>query len=142
MKLKTKLLIFFIILIPLIIGGCSGTRAVIQDRNGLETEVTNFELGHGKKMEVFDGLAFRQISLNEIGRLRIYPGDIKIKDGIIYYGVTMELMDDTKITSYSLPDGIISKAYIRIDDHITAKTQAGTYQIDLKDTRSIVFLIF
>jgi len=120
--------------------GCSHTKAVIFDANGLEKEVVDVTTSRGKSIEVLDGLAFRTIPLKRINDLNISSRETKSHDGELYYLAEIWLTDGSKVQTYLLPDGRRSGAYVNVNTLLLAKTPNGAYQIQIKDVKKVQFV--
>ncbi len=120
--------------------GYGNLRAVIQDSNGLETEITRVRLVRGNTLCILDGQSERIIPFQKIGRIKITPDAIITHNGVIFYEVQIELLDGTSIMPYILPDGSKSAAYMAIENSILGQTAAGAFRLDFKNIKSIIFV--
>ncbi|MFH1760505.1 MAG: hypothetical protein ABIA63_05325 [bacterium] len=116
-------------------------KAVVQDINGLETEIDKARLAKGNAFYVIDGMARRTIPIKEVDIIKFSSDVLKTINGEIYYQAQVELKDGTKIIPYQLPDGTRSPVFVNIENEIQGDYHSGKFSLDLKDAGVITIII-
>ena len=131
----------FLLFIALCLTGCSSIlKAVITDVNGLQNEIEKVKLQNSRQLEIHDGPALRHIPLKKINLLRIFAEETTVFQDQLYYQVEVWFLDGSKIQSYAMPNGLMSKSFIRLDDGLSGMINRTPYQIPLKDIRQVRFI--